>query len=312
MPKRHRFLYLILLMILVICLVPLAAQAVEKEEEFPNAIGEVVYLMGSVKAQQPDGDTRTLDLGSQVIPLDVVTTGRESNVEIQFKDETIYSQGEMASISLDDYVYSSDPSMSKLLFKMGEGTFRFVTGEIVKQNPEAFELKTPLTTLGIRGTEPFAVVEKAAEKIGLIAIDPAHTVTVKTAKATVTMNKPGTMTDVASDGSMSTPAATPAQVQKNVIQSAPMTTQGELGSMGSKQDLQRKAKAFERNAKNKKKKIGGLGDKPSYGQMRNITQQKAGQKNAEGEHSGTRGTGAADTSDGSSGTSSSSSSNGCH
>lgn len=314
MKKLERLTHVLFLTALVVFLVPLAAQAIEKEEEFPNAIGEVTYLMGSVKATQPNGKTRALDLSSQVIPLDVISTGRDSNIEIRFKDETVYSQGELSSISLDDYVYSPDPTASKLLFKMGEGTFRFVTGEIVKQNPDGFALQTPLSTVGIRGTEPFAVIEKATEQIGVIAIDPKHTVEVKTAKTSVTINRAGMMTNVSSDGSMSTPAATPAQVQKTVIQAAPMPSQGELGSMGSKKDLQRKAKAFELNAVRAKSSLGDIGSKPDYGQLRNITQQKTGQQNAKGESTGTRGAGASDTSDGGGADTSSSSSSGssCH
>lgn len=307
MLKRQRFLYSLLLAALVACLAPLPALGAEEKEELPNAIGEVTYIMGSVNAEQPDGKVRPLDLESQVIPLDMIKTGRDSNVEIRFKDDTVYAQGEMASISLDEYVYSPNPSMSKLLFKMGEGTFRFVTGEIVKQNPDNFELQTPLSTLGIRGTEPFAVVEKASEQIGVIAIDPKHVVEVKTARAKVTINKPGVMTTVSSDGSMTAPAPTPAKTQKNVIQSAPMPSQGELGSMGSKVDLQRKAKAFELNAIRQKGQLGGVGDKPNYGSLRNIHRQQAGQRNAEGEQAGTRSTTGSGTGDGGGGSSSSSS-----
>lgn len=291
MTKRSTLLHSLILAFFIVCLVPLGAHAAE--EKLPNAIGEVIYIMGTVEAHQPDGKIRKLDLGSQVIPQDQVVTWRESNVEIRFNDETVYAQAEESTISLDDFVYSDDPSMSNLLFKMGKGTFRFVTGEIVKQNPDAFKLETPLTQIGIRGTEPFAVISEENEKIGVIAIDPAHTVEIKSPKAMVSINKPGVMTDVASDGSLSTPAVTPAQLQKDVIQAAPMTSQGELGNVGEKTDLQKKVKAFQRNLAHEKSSLGGVKDKPDYGKLHNITKQKAGFDNAENERDGTGGAGAA-------------------
>ncbi len=268
---------------LFVCLFSFNALAAEEKGNFPNAIGEVIYKMGLIQAKQPDGATRRLKLGSPVIPLDMIITSSNSNVEIRFKDETVYAQGEDSSISLDDFVYSQDPAMSKLLFKMGKGTFRFVTGEIVKQNPDAFVLGTPLATIGIRGTEPFAVISNKKEQIGVISIDPAHTVNIKSQKTSVTINKPGMMTSISPDGSMSPPAATPGQVQQGVINSAPMTSKGESGSVGGTQDSQSKIKAFKQHMSRAKAQIGDINSGPDYGKLHTISVQQNAKDNAASE-----------------------------
>ena len=252
-------------------------------------IGQVVNMNGSVSAQMPEGEPRKLDLDSPVHAGEILVTGPASNVEVRLMDETILAQGPNSTITLDEYVFSTDPSASKLLFKMGTGTFRFLTGEIVKQNPEAFKLETPLTHIGIRGTEPIAVVA-ATETIGLLTIDPTHTMEVTTSKGTRSMNQPGTSVSVGRDGSISPTAKMAPAVQKSIMKAAPMSTQGEVGSKGkSEEDRKRKVKAFKQNIAHTKGNLGGLSDSPDYGAVHQISVQTQGQKAAESQRDGTDG-----------------------
>lgn len=253
-----------------------------------DPIGRVVNMTGSVKAVQADGDQRSLDLDSPVHAGEVLVTGPASNVEVRLLDETILAQGPDSSITLDDYVFSTDPSASRLLFKMSTGTFRFLTGEIVKQNPEAFNLETPLTSIGIRGTEPFAVVGPT-ETIGLLSIDPAHTMEVKTATKTMSLNQAGMAVNVGRDGTMTPPAPMPPTTRRSVMQAAPMSTQGEVGSKGRSEDLERKVKAFKQNIAHAKGSLGGVSDSPDYGSLHNISMQTEGREAAESQRDGTDG-----------------------
>ncbi len=273
--------HLFFLSLIGLLIVFLPAIVFSTEIKFPNAIGEVIFLQGDVHAAQPDGEDRKLDLGSQVIPLDKIITKSSSNIEIRFNDETIYAQAENSTISLDDYIYSETPSNSKLLFKMGEGTFRFVTGEIVKQNPNAFELKTPLSTIGIRGTEPFAIVSKSMERVGVLDIDPTHTVEVVSQTTSVSINRAGLMTSISSDGSMTTPSPTPADTKKDVMNSAPMTSQGELGSVNNAIDHKNRISTFKDHVNRSKGELGDLSGTSNYGQLHKISLMQNNQSTAE-------------------------------
>ncbi|WP_319468345.1 FecR domain-containing protein [uncultured Pseudodesulfovibrio sp.] len=280
MKEIEKITQLLLLTAMIVFLLPLNALSVE--QKLPSdAIGEVVFMAGSVRANTETGESRLLELAGPVFRADIIVTGPQSNVEIRFLDETILAQGPKSSLSLDDYVYSTDASASKLLFKMGKGTFRFLTGEIVRQNPEAFNLETPLTTIGIRGTEPFAVVA-ATEKIGVLSIDPEHTVEVNSPKGHASLSKAGTSTNVGPDGSMSPPAPTPPAVQKSVMKAAPMTSLGETGDVGKSVDPQSKVNAFKQNIAHSKKGLGGVGGSgPDYGALHNITMQQQGLSKAQ-------------------------------
>ncbi len=114
-------------------------------------IGTVDAVTGEAFARGESG-TRTLEPGSPLYAGDELVTGDGGNIEVHFADDTLLSQGANSSIALDDYVYDTDTSTGELLFNMTTGTFRMVTGEIAKQNPERFKVGTPLTTIGIRGT----------------------------------------------------------------------------------------------------------------------------------------------------------------
>ncbi|MGL1864109.1 MAG: FecR family protein [Pseudodesulfovibrio sp.] len=285
--SNHAFKFSIVTIILLsfIFIATLASAASMADE----AIGEVVYLAGTVRAQQPNAAARQLTLESVVFARDTLTTSQYSKVEIRFKDGTILAQGQSGEISLDNYVYSTNASASKLLFKMSLGTFRIVTGEIVKLNPEAFKLETQITTLGIRGTQPFIKIEKDVETIGVIELTPGYTVTATTAKQSITFDKAGFFTSIDRDGGMSQPTPTPPAVQRAIQQAAPMTSLGEHGARGSKEDMQRKVKTFEKHIVREKEDLGehsDTGNKPSYGKIHQISVHTKGLKNAENERDG--------------------------
>lgn len=273
------------LLITAVCISPSLSMAAAPSQA-PDPIGEVIHIMGFVSAQIPGMDARKLELKSPVFIHEVIVTGRTGNVEIRFKDDTIYSQGTESTLSMDDYVFSEDASSSKLLFKMGEGTFRFVTGQIVKQNPDAFALTTPMTSIGIRGTEPFAIVEPKRERIGVLEIASGHTVVVTSEINAMSMSEANLMTDIELGRPLSPPAPIPAAVREKVIKAAPMTSQGEFGLYGSKKELQLKADGFKNLLNFEKKQIGGLNVHPDYQQLRKIAVQERAFNNATNERDG--------------------------
>jgi len=115
-------------------------------------IGSAKAIQGHVSAVGPEG-SRDLSVGSPVFKGDTLSTAKGSGGSIQFLDKTVLNVGEGSKVSLDQYVYDANKGSGQALFKMAQGTFRAVTGEIVKHNPESFKMQSPLATIGIRGTE---------------------------------------------------------------------------------------------------------------------------------------------------------------
>jgi len=115
-------------------------------------IGIAKVVQGHITATGAEG-SRGLHQGSPVFKGDTVVTAKGSAGSIQFQDNTVLNVGEGSKVNLDQYVFDAGKGTGHALFKMAQGTFRAVTGEIVKHSPESFKIQSPLATIGIRGTE---------------------------------------------------------------------------------------------------------------------------------------------------------------
>ena len=150
-----------------------------------DSVGTVVSLTGQAQAISEDG-MRDLSQGSPVFQGDEILTSHGSFLEIDFIDETSFSQGEDSRSKISDYVYNPDDSDgSNLLLEMTKGVFRAVTGEIAKQNPDNFNLKSPMALIGIRGTVVNSDIQEGFEKIGVETIGAGHVLVIQDAQGNI-------------------------------------------------------------------------------------------------------------------------------
>ena len=118
----------------------------------PQPIGHVANTNGKTFAET-GGELRTLAKGDPIYADDVLVTKAGSNLEVQFADDTVLSQGPDARMVVDDYAYDPDNAAgSNMLLEMAQGSFRMVTGKIAEANPGGVKVESPLATIGIRGT----------------------------------------------------------------------------------------------------------------------------------------------------------------
>jgi hypothetical protein len=96
-----------------------------------------------------DGRNRTLAVGNAVFSYEHIRTGDASSAQILLLDKTSLSIGPRADLVLDRFVYNPDRSTGRVIVSAVQGAFRFITGA---QNPTHYSIKTPVATLGIRGT----------------------------------------------------------------------------------------------------------------------------------------------------------------
>ena len=142
------------------------------EADSPQPVGKISFLSGTAVAESSTGQ-RALELGNPVFKNDLIKTADDSNLQIKFNDHTQVSQGENASLRIDSFIYNSDDDdNSDLLLNLMKGTFRTISGGIVKDSPTKFMLKSPLATIGIRGTTSFHDVEETRELHGVEELTP--------------------------------------------------------------------------------------------------------------------------------------------
>ena len=124
-------------------------------------IGKVVATTGAVsiehagavivQANAPAQAGETT-IGDLVYQGDLVKTGADGKVGINFTDGTSFNLSSSAQMTLDEYVYDPKGASNSTLFNLSKGTFTFVAGNIARTGD--MKVDTPVATMGIRGTTP--------------------------------------------------------------------------------------------------------------------------------------------------------------
>lgn len=78
-----------------------------------------------------------------------VRTGAASTAQLLFLDETSMNVGPNSNLTLDRFVYDPDRALNDIALQTTKGVFRFVSGS---SDPRSYHLKTPVATIGVRGT----------------------------------------------------------------------------------------------------------------------------------------------------------------
>ncbi len=126
--------------------------------------------IGTVGASQGDvsllrkAESLTLTSGMALQEHDAIITQAKSKVQLIMKDETIITIGPSSRFEIDSYHFGAN-SENNLNLKLQHGFFRAITGKIGKMAPERFKIRTRSATIGIRGTDFAAYVDKEKEYI---------------------------------------------------------------------------------------------------------------------------------------------------
>lgn len=128
------------------------AQSASSQTDANGPIGEVTDLSGTVTAKHVDGTVDELVPGAAVFQGDVLETGADGSFAIVFADDTQFSMGENGRAILDEMIYNPSGGDGSFGVSLLQGAFSLVSGQIAKDDPENVTVKTPVGTIGIRGT----------------------------------------------------------------------------------------------------------------------------------------------------------------
>ncbi|MFC7455130.1 FecR domain-containing protein, partial [Insolitispirillum peregrinum] len=117
-----------------------------------SPIGTADKLSGTVTVTRVDGSVVTLQAGDVVYQGDVLQTADGSSIGLVMADGTELSLGSKGRIVLDEMVYDAGNGTGHSSVSLVSGVFSFVSGQIAKSSPDGMQIKTPVATIGIRGT----------------------------------------------------------------------------------------------------------------------------------------------------------------
>lgn len=130
-------------------LVVIAVAAGIRAQSAEDFAGTVVRLQKAAVAMQ-DALPRPLKVGDKIYRGDVISTGKDSRIEIKMLDDSIMTLGERASFTVIDFI-ATGPSPTASL-RVLEGAFAAVSGGIAKMANASMTIETHIATIGIRGT----------------------------------------------------------------------------------------------------------------------------------------------------------------
>ncbi|WGD54495.1 FecR family protein [Bradyrhizobium sp. CB1650] len=162
-------------------------------------IGKVVAATGSVtiehtgavvvQANLPDQAAQT-KVGDVVYLGDVVRTGADSRISINFTDGSSFNLSSNAHMTLDEYVYEPAGKANSTFFNISKGTVTFVAGQVAKTGD--MKVDTPVATMGIRGTTPhIEVSDDGAVKFSTLIEEGKSKLLKKRASATTRQPEEG-------------------------------------------------------------------------------------------------------------------------
>ncbi len=122
--------------------------------------GVTEFTHGEVTATRGSEPARSLIKGSEIFTKDNIVTGEKSRAQLRFTDGGLVSLMPSTNFSVEQYQLGAakDGSDGSLVFSLLSGGLRTVTGAIGKKDHDDYALKTPVGTLGIRGTEFTAIL----------------------------------------------------------------------------------------------------------------------------------------------------------
>lgn len=124
-------------------------------------IGRVVAATGAVTIERTSArviqasavsQAGRAKVGDLVYLGDVVATGADGRVGINFTDGSSFNLSNSARMALDEFVYDPNGKSNSTLLSLTKGTLTFVAGKIASTGD--MKIDTPVATVGVRGTTP--------------------------------------------------------------------------------------------------------------------------------------------------------------
>jgi hypothetical protein len=129
--------------------------------------GRVTFVNGDVTATTAEGNSRVLRRGDNINGGDKIST-RAGRIQIRFTDGGFVSLQPNSVFGVDEYLYTNrKPEESSLFFSLLQGGMRTITGTIGKVNKQSYKVRTPVATIGIRGTEYLASLTDDGLKVSV-------------------------------------------------------------------------------------------------------------------------------------------------
>jgi hypothetical protein len=120
-----------------------------------ESAGTVMAATGDVQVLALDGKGRRVARGDSLNQGDRIVTGGNGLLQVRMADGSYLSVRSNTEMALDRFEVdaANNHKGSSFLISLVKGGLRAITGLIGRSNPDAYKVKTPTATIGVRGTD---------------------------------------------------------------------------------------------------------------------------------------------------------------
>ncbi len=184
----------------LVCLLTLGGVA--SADDDANRVGFVNKVENEAMVVSNEATAMAL-IGTAIHLKDELRTGAGGRMQVTFRDNTVLTLGENASVVVDRYVFDPDEGVGETVLQATKGAFRFASGRIKELRNNEIAVSTPVADIGVRGTEFWG--GPLDNKYGVLLL--RGEVSVSNQAGTVQLTAPGQGTDIPSPLEAPAPAA---------------------------------------------------------------------------------------------------------
>lgn len=127
----------------------LSLAAEPSQAQSGNAIGTVAAVKPDAFGTSPSAAEQVLNIGADLVENERIRTSADGTANVIFADRSTLTVGKGSEVVLDKFVYDPDTKTGGLALSLGQGTLRFVGGQLSKTGD--VQVKTPTATMTVRG-----------------------------------------------------------------------------------------------------------------------------------------------------------------
>lgn len=116
--------------------------------------GRVNFVSGEARVER-GGKTELLSKNGLIQSGDTIITGDTGRVQLHMADDAVIAIAPNSRFKIDEYRAPTSSDGGKSLYSLLEGGMGFISGLIGKKDRAAFAVRTPVATMGIRGSKGF-------------------------------------------------------------------------------------------------------------------------------------------------------------
>lgn len=132
-----------------------------------SAVGKVTEQTGPTEIVRNKKSTPST-VNAPVEMNDTIVTAK-AKAKLTFEDNTTVNITEQSKVVIDDFVYDpKNKDAGKLSMKMVQGTARYASGQIAKNNPQNVNIQTPTATVAVRGTDFSMTVDELGRSLVML------------------------------------------------------------------------------------------------------------------------------------------------